>query len=83
MAYVLIATEKPFAEKAISQITTVLEQNGFSYQFLEKYASKDEFLKAVKNAEALIVRSDKVDAEVIKALKNLKLLCGLVLVTTM
>jgi D-3-phosphoglycerate dehydrogenase len=73
MANVLIATEKPFAEKAISEIAAVFEQNGFSYQFLEKYASKEELLEAVKNAEALIVRSDKVGEDVLKAAEKLKI----------
>jgi D-3-phosphoglycerate dehydrogenase len=73
MANVLIATEKPFAEKAISQITAVFEQNEFSYQFLEKYTSKEELLEAVKEVDALIVRSDKVDEEVLKTAENLKI----------
>jgi D-3-phosphoglycerate dehydrogenase len=72
MKKVLIATEKPFAPLALTQITGTLEQAGYEVCKLEKYASKSELLEAVKDACALIVRSDKVDREVIEAANELK-----------
>jgi D-3-phosphoglycerate dehydrogenase len=72
MKRVLIATEKPFAPVAVDQITGIFANAGFEIQKLEKYASKAELLAAVKNADALIVRSDIVDREVLDAAHNLK-----------
>ncbi len=73
MTKVLIATEKPFAEKAISQITSVLNVDGFEIEVLERYSSKDELLVAVKHADAMIVRSDIIDKEVFDAAEKLKI----------
>ncbi len=73
MKRVLIATEKPFASSAISQITRVLRETGYEPVLLEKYQSKSELLIAVSNVDAMIVRSDLVDREVLDAAVNLKL----------
>ncbi|HOO83211.1 MAG TPA: NAD(P)-dependent oxidoreductase [Prolixibacteraceae bacterium] len=73
MIKVLNATEKPFSEKAINQITMVIKQADYQFELLEKYSSKSDLLKAVESVDALIVRSDIVDAEVINAAKNLKI----------
>lgn len=70
---VLIATEKPFAVTAVQGIKEVVEQAGYELALLEKYTQKSELLNAVADADALIVRSDKVDAEVLQAAKNLKI----------
>ncbi|MDO5489126.1 MAG: NAD(P)-dependent oxidoreductase [Bacteroidaceae bacterium] len=70
---VLIATEKPFAATAVQGIKEVFEQAGYELALLEKYTQKSELLNAVADADALIVRSDKVDAEVLQAAKNLKI----------
>lgn len=72
MKRVLIATEKPFAPLAMEQITTMLEVAGYEVCKLEKYASKSELLEACKDANAMIVRSDKVDQEVIETASELK-----------
>ncbi|HEY3373237.1 MAG TPA: NAD(P)-dependent oxidoreductase [Prolixibacteraceae bacterium] len=72
MKKVLIATEKPFAPLALTQITILLEQAGYEVCKLEKYASKTELLEAVKDVHAMIVRSDQVDKEVIEAARELK-----------
>ncbi|HET6557458.1 MAG TPA: NAD(P)-dependent oxidoreductase [Prolixibacteraceae bacterium] len=72
MKKVLIATEKPFAPAALQQITTLMEGAGFEVQKLEKYTSRLELLEAVKEVNALIVRSDMVDKEVIEAAPGLK-----------
>lgn len=70
---VLIATEKAFAPIAIRQIREVFEAAGYENHFLENYKNKSELLEAVSDVDALIVRSDKVDAEVLDAAKNLKI----------
>ncbi|WP_075590079.1 3-phosphoglycerate dehydrogenase [Labilibacter marinus] len=73
MTKVLVATEKPFAKAAVDQIEAVVKEAGFDFALLEKYADKAELLEAVKDASALIVRSDKVTSEVIEAAKELKI----------
>jgi D-3-phosphoglycerate dehydrogenase len=73
MTKVLIATEKPFAPAAIAQIRPVFEEAGFELALLEKYSDKSDLLAAVADADALIIRSDKITAEVIAAAKNLKI----------
>ena len=70
---ILVATEKPFAAVAVEGIKTIAEEAGYTVKLLEKYTSKSELLKAVATADALIVRSDKVDAEVLAAAPNLKI----------
>ncbi|MDD2303117.1 MAG: NAD(P)-dependent oxidoreductase [Prolixibacteraceae bacterium] len=72
MKRVLIATEKPFAPAAVNQMVGILEQAGYEVKRLEKYASKTELLDAVKDVNALIVRSDIVDRAVLDAAKELK-----------
>ena len=72
MKRVLIATEKPFAPLALTQITSILEQAGYEVSKLEKCASKSELLAACKDVHAMIVRSDIVDREVIEAATELK-----------
>ena len=69
---VLIATEKPFAPAAVQGITNELKGAGHVVVLLEKYASTAELLEAVKDADAMIVRSDKVTPEVLDAAKQLK-----------
>ena len=70
---VLIATEKPFAAVAVEGIRKEIEAAGYELALLEKYTEKAQLLEAVKDADALIIRSDKVDAEVLDAAKNLKI----------
>lgn len=70
---VLVATEKPFAPVAVDGIRKVVEETGHELALLEKYSSRQELLDAVKDAEALIIRSDKVDAEVLDAAPALKI----------
>lgn len=73
MKKVLVATEKPFASVAVDGIRQVIENAGYQLTLLEKYASKADLLAAVADADALIIRSDKVDAEVLDAARNLKI----------
>ena len=70
---VLIATEKPFARKAVDGITEILKAAEYEVVLLEKYTDKGELLEAVADVDALIVRSDKVTKEVLDAAKNLKI----------
>ena len=69
---VLVATEKPFAAAALNGIREIIEGAGHELAVLEKYTDKSQLLEAVADADALIVRSDKVTAEVIEAAKQLK-----------
>ena len=73
MSKVLVATEKPFAAVAVSGIREIIEGAGMELALLEKYTDKGQLLEAVSDADALIVRSDKVTAEVVAAAKNLKI----------
>ena len=73
MTKVLVATEKPFAKVAIDGIRAEVEAAGFQLELLEKYTEKKQLLDAVSDADALIIRSDKVDSEVLDAAKNLKI----------
>jgi D-3-phosphoglycerate dehydrogenase len=70
---VLVATEKAFAPIATRQISEVIEAAGYQVQLLENYKNKSELLDAVSDADAMIVRSDKVTAEVLDAAKKLKI----------
>ena len=70
---VLIATEKPFAKTAVEGIEAILKEANYEVVRLEKYADKSELLAAVADVDALIIRSDKVTAEVIEAAKQLKI----------
>lgn len=70
---VLLATEKPFAARAVEGIKTILDDAGFETIKLEKYTSKAELLTAVADVNAIIIRSDIIDAEVFEAAKELKI----------
>ena len=70
---VLVATEKPFAKIAVDGIREVVEKNGCELALLEKYTDVNDLYKAVADADALIVRSDKVTKEVLDHANNLKI----------
>lgn len=70
---VLVATEKPFAKIAVDGIREVVEKNGYELALLEKYTDVNDLYAAVADADALIVRSDKVTKEVIDHAKQLKI----------
>jgi len=70
---VLVATEKPFAKIAVDGIREVVEKNGYELALLEKYTDVNDLYKAVADADALIVRSDKVTKEVVDHANNLKI----------
>lgn len=70
---VLIATAKPFAAEAVQGIKKEFEDTGHEVVLLEKYETNEQLLDAVKDVDAMIVRSDKITAEVLDAAKNLKI----------
>lgn len=70
---ILVATEKPFAAAAVEGIKMVAQEEGHEIVLLEKYQEKQQLLDAVADVDAMIVRSDKVDREVLDAAKNLKI----------
>lgn len=70
---ILVATEKPFAAVAVNGIKEIAKEAGHDVVLLEKYSDKARLVAAVADADALIVRSDKVTAEVIEAAEKLKI----------
>ena len=70
---ILVATEKPFAKIAVDGIREDVEKNGYELALLEKYTDVNDLYKAVADADALIVRSDKVTKEVVDHANNLKI----------
>ncbi len=71
---ILIATEKPFAASAVEAIKNELNEKGHEIVLLEKYSDKSQLLNAVQDADAMIVRSDKIDTEVLDSAKKMKLI---------
>jgi D-3-phosphoglycerate dehydrogenase len=72
---ILVATQKPFAADAIKKMKAIIEKHdGYELELLEKYSDQEEFKKAVKDADALIIRSDKANREIIEAAQNLKII---------
>lgn len=73
MKKILVATVKPFHPTAVENIKAKAAEQGYEFQLLEKYAHQSDLVDAVKDAHALIIRSDKVTREVIEAGNNLKI----------
>jgi D-3-phosphoglycerate dehydrogenase len=73
MKKILVATEKPFAKDAVEGIRKIVEDAGFQMGLLENYTQKSQLLEAVADADALIIRSDIVDAAVLEAAPKLKI----------
>ena len=74
MTKVLVATVKPFAAEAVEGIRQIAVQAGYELALLEKYADQSDFVAAIADADALIIRSDQATREVIEAGKNLKII---------
>ena len=70
---ILIATQKPFAPEAVNGIKAIADEAGYQTEVLEKYPDEAALCAAVKDADALIVRSDKVTATVLDAAPKLKI----------
>jgi D-3-phosphoglycerate dehydrogenase / 2-oxoglutarate reductase len=73
MKKVLIATDKPFVKVAVDGIREIVEKAGYQLVLLEKYTQKCELIEAISNVDAVIIRSDIIDQEVISAAKSLKI----------
>ena len=73
MTKVLVATVKPFAKAAVEQIQAVFEKEGYECRFFEKYEGQEVLKEAVADAEALIIRSDKITGDILSAAPNLKI----------
>ena len=74
MKKVLIATEKPFAKVAVEGIRKIIEKAGYELTLLENYTLKSELIVAVSEADAIIIRSDIVDKDVLDAAGKLKII---------
>jgi len=70
---VLLACEKPFSAAARDEVVAIIKQAGYTANVLESYKGKGPLLDAIASADAAIVRSDVIDAEVLEAAKQLKL----------
>jgi D-3-phosphoglycerate dehydrogenase len=70
---ILVATDKPFSKTAVDRIREVVRDSGNEFALLEKYTDHAQLINAVKDVDALIVRSDKVDAELLKSAGKLKI----------
>ncbi len=73
MPKVLLATQKPFDPSAVTKIRRIVEEAGYTFALLEKYTEPSELHETVADADALIVRSDVVDEDVIGAARKLKI----------
>lgn len=73
MAKVLIATVKPFSAEAVEEVKSVFQEVGFEVEVLSKYPEQSDLVAAVADADAMIIRSDKVDREVLEAASKLKI----------
>ena len=73
MAKVLIATVKPFSAQAVAEVQDVFKEAGYEVEVLSKYPEQSDLVAAVKDVDALIIRSDNVDRQVIEAGEKLKI----------
>ena len=73
MKKILVATEKPFAKNAVDGIKKIVEEAGYNMELLENYTQKKELLSVVPDVDAIIIRSDIVDNEVLEAAHKLKI----------
>lgn len=74
MKKVLVATQKPFAPVAVKKIKEIIQDAGYEFVLFEKYSTQEEFYQAVKNVDAIIIRSDIADKSVIESAENLKII---------
>ena len=70
---ILVATEKPFAPAAVNKIKSIVVDNGYEFLLLEKYENKTQLFDAIKDVDAVIIRSDKITKEVMDQANNLKI----------
>jgi D-3-phosphoglycerate dehydrogenase len=73
MKKILVATEKPFAKAAVESIRLIIEKAGYQMALLENYTQKAELMAAAADADAMIIRSDIVDNDVLDSAPKLKI----------
>ena len=71
---ILLATEKPFTKETVEDIKKLVEKSGNTFKLLEKYKTKEELMDSIKDADAIIVRSDKITKEIMDSSNNLKVI---------
>ena len=74
MSTILLATEKPFTKETVEDIKKLVEKSGNTFKLLEKYKTKQELMDSIKDANAIIVRSDKITKEIMDSSNNLKVI---------
>ena len=74
MSTILLATEKPFTKETVEDIKKIVEESGNVFKLLEKYKTKQELMDSIKDANAIIVRSDKITKEIMDSSNNLKVI---------
>jgi D-3-phosphoglycerate dehydrogenase len=74
MKRILVATDKPFAKVAVDGIRLITDKAGYELRLLEKYTDQSDFVKAISDVDAVIIRSDIANREVIEAGKNLRII---------
>lgn len=70
---ILVFTEKPFAPAAVKAIEQTVNASGNELKLVEG-GTREDFVEAITDADALIVRSDKVDRALLDHAKNLKVI---------
>ena len=71
---ILLATEKPFTKQTVEEIKSIIEKSGFIFNLLENYKTSQELKDALKDINGLIIRSDKINQEIIDSSQNLKII---------
>ncbi len=70
---ILVFTEKPFAPAAVKAIADTVNASGNELKLVEG-GTREDFVQAIADVDALIVRSDKVDRALLDHAKNLKVI---------
>ena len=70
---ILVFTEKPFAPAAVKAIADTVNASGNELKLVEG-GTREDFVAAIADVDALIVRSDKVDRALLDHAKNLKVI---------
>ena len=70
---ILVFTEKPFAPAAVKAIENTVNASGNDLEVVEE-GTRADLLEAIKDADGLIVRSDKITADIMDAAPKLKVI---------
>ncbi|MEA1971874.1 MAG: NAD(P)-dependent oxidoreductase [Candidatus Cloacimonadota bacterium] len=69
---IVVATKKPFHPVAVQKIKEACDKKGYEFKLFEKYNTQEELMDAIKDANGIIIRSDKITEEVINNCQNLE-----------